>query len=178
MRLAEAAGALVCGHTAVSLFGIGNAIVARPPPRPKESTTQADAINKVVSAMYQGSGLDMTACSETVTFTDPAARCSGKAEVAEAFRALKACTPQHVDQPAAVAMPDGSVHLHLHQRYSIIRSFTIKSVLVVRMDSDGRVCELEERWNGAKLLDFAAFRFSRRVNGILSALLTPVVFPQ
>ena len=46
---------------------------------------------------------------------------------------------------------------------------------VVRTKPDGTVCALEERWNGKELMPFAPFRFSRRVNGIISCVLTPLL---
>ena len=177
IRLAEAAGALACGHVACTLIGIGNASITKPPPLPVTTSNSEEAaqITKVVSKMYSGGGLDPTMCTDHVTFTDPAARCTGRAECVEAFRALRAFEPQHVEEPSAVAMPDGSLHLYLHQRYSILTSFTIRSVLVVRTDDTGRVSELEERWNGAPLIGFPAFRWVRRVNGVVSSLLTPII---
>ena len=123
----------------------------------------------------RGAAFLCAACTNDVTFTDPAAQCSGIGEVSEAFRALAITKPQHVEQPVAVGMPDGSVHVHLHQRYSILASFNVRSVLVVRQAADGCICELEERWNGAPLLSFPAFRWVRRVNGMLSSLLTPLL---
>ena len=71
--------------------------------------------------------------------------------------------------------------MHLHQRYCggtilLPSGFTVRSVLVVHTSAvDGRICSLEERWNGSELLPFAPFRFSRRVNGIISCVLTPLL---
>jgi hypothetical protein len=180
IRFAEAAGAIFCGHIACSAASMGNSVLSKPPARPEAAVTVAEPeVTDVVSKIYSGGGLDPAACTADVTFTDPAARCAGRGEVCEAFRALRACRPEHVEEPVAVGrMPDGSVHVHLHQRYSIITSFTVKSVLVVRTDASGRLSELEERWNGAPLLDFAAFRWVRRVNGVISSLLTPMILPR
>lgn len=192
IRLAEAVGALACGHIACSLIGMGSAVAATsaPPPPPSNDSQRKEAcatcsreaqLTKVVSKMYRGGGLDAAACTETVTFTDPAARCEGRSEVVEAFRALRVAKPEHVDEPRAVSKADGSIEVHLNQRYCggsmlLPDGFTVRSVLVVQTSAaDGRICSLEERWNGAPLLSFAAFRFSRRVNGVVSSLLTPIV---
>ena len=127
--------------------------------------------------MYRGGGLDPNVCTADVTFTDQAARCVGKAEVCEAFRALRVMKPEHVEEPLSVAKADGSTEVYLHQRYSLMSmsAFTIRSVLVVHTAADGRLCSLEERWRGSPLLQFPAFRWVRRVNGLFSSLLTPLV---
>lgn len=52
----------------------------------------------------------------------------------------------------------------------------VKSTLVVHTSAiDGRITSLEERWNGAPLLQFSAFKFVRRVNGVVSSVLTPLL---
>ena len=126
--------------------------------------------------MYRGGGLDPNSCTADVTFTDNAARCVGRSEVCEAFRALRVMKPEHVEEPLCVAKPDGTSEVYLHQRYKLMSSgFTIRSTLVVQTTADGRICNLEERWNGSPLLQFPAFRWVRRVNGIISSVLTPLV---
>jgi hypothetical protein len=37
------------------------------------------------------------------------------------------------------------------------------------------VFALPQRWNGRELISFSAFRFVRRVNGVVSSLLTPML---
>lgn len=184
LRLTEAAGALVCGHVACSVVGISSAFWNTPMaskgpdtdrsslPSPREAQ-----ILQVVSTMYCGGGLDPNACTADVTFTDQAACCVGKAEVCEAFRALRVMKPEHVEEPTSVSKPDGSTEVYLHQRYSLVSlsAFTIRSTLVVRTSTDGLLCSLEERWCGSPLLQFPAFRWARRGNGVLSSLLTPLV---
>lgn len=127
--------------------------------------------------MYSGGGINSDLVTDDVTFTDPAARCAGKQEVAEAFRALRYCNPQTLTTPHASVAQDGSLHFSLHQRYFAGRlpGLEVRSTLVVRTAPDGRVCELEERWNGAPLLWWPPFQWVRRVNGMLSSLLTPML---
>ena len=194
LRLGEALGALAMGHVMFAGAGIINAAVQTPPrsPSPLASAPLATtAVAKVVTAMYSGAGIDGAALSDDATFTDPAAACVGRAEVVEAFRALGACSPEHVAPPLAVSertvstaggTDDPAVHVEseffLHQRYfngAYYSGLVVRSTLVVRTDNAGRICAVEERWNGAPLLRFSAFRFARRVNGMLSALLTPYV---
>ena len=184
MRFAEAAGALVTGHFVVSAAAIGNACVGRsekptPPPPTPALAGAAGAAQQLVAQMYSGGGLNPQLVTEDVTFTDPAARCQGKQEVAEAFRALRFCNPKTLTSPWASTSQaeDGALHFNLHQRYFAGRlpGLELRSTLVVRTAPDGRVCELEERWNGASLLSWPPFRFSRRVNGVLSSLLTPLL---
>jgi hypothetical protein len=185
IRLTEAAGALACGHVACSVVGMSsafwNAPAASNRPAAAACSSQASVheaqILQVVSTMYRGGGLDPNVCTADVSFTDQAARCVGKAEVCEAFRALRVMKPEHVEEPLSVAKADGSTEVYLHQRYSLMSmsAFTIRSVLVVHTAADGRLCSLEERWRGSPLLQFPAFRWVRRVNGLFSSLLTPLV---
>ena len=91
------------------------------------------------------------------------------------------CRPEHVEPPLAIReQPRGSGFEHeyyLHQRYfrsQWWRGLEVRSSLLVQTGADGRIHAIEERWNGAPLLDFSPFRFSRRANGIISAVLTPL----
>ena len=188
MRVTEAVGAICVGHITVSLIGMGNSIVAKPPPPPPAiesdgaacaSFSRAAQLTKVVAKLYSGGGLDAACAHEHITFTDPAAKCAGRAEVTEAFRALRAVNPQHVVAPVATAEDGGTVEFYLHQRYAagsalLPAGFVVKSTCVVRTASDGRIASIEERWNGAPLLDYSAFRWVRRANGLVSAILTPI----
>ena len=191
MQLGEAVAALAVGHVVTSAVGMGAAAMARRSPRPDNAEDPAEVhgrdahLTKVVSMMYSGGGLDSAACTDDVTFTDPAASCHGRAEVAEAFRALRACHPEHIQPPLAGAkMPldDGSSYtIQLHQRYFAgarflpMQGLEVHSTLIVRVASDGRICAFEERWNGAPLFSLSPFRFARRVNGLISAMLTPLL---
>lgn len=183
IKLSEAVGALVTGHIVVSGIGIVNAAVTahQPPPTslPTEPNTNAAAVQRVVAKMYSGGGLDAPLCSPSVSFTDPAACCTGRAEVTEAFRALRVCDPEHLTSPTVLATHKEETHLALHQRYFagsylLPRGLVVRSTLVVCTNGDGLITSLEEQWNGGPLLQWSAFRFSRRVNGILSSLLTPL----
>ena len=122
MRVTEAVGAICVGHITVSLIGMGNSIVAKPPPPPPAiesdgaacaSCSRAAQLTKVVAKLYSGGGLDAACAHEHITFTDPAAKCAGRAEVTEAFRALRAMKPQHVVAPIATATdtrpPDAAI---------------------------------------------------------------------
>ena len=80
----------------------------------------------------------------------------------------------------ATAEDGGTVEFYLHQRYAagsalLPSGFVVKSTCVVRTASDGRIASIEERWNGAPLLDYSAFRWVRRANGLVSAILTPIL---
>lgn len=183
LRLAEAAGALCVGHAVFSGVGMLNAVLAKPPARPKvtpQPTSTSARLTPIVKQIYSGGGVDESVLRTDATFIDPAASCYGRSEVVEAFRALGAsCKPEHVEEPLAVPESESVVLFHLHQRYfhgSVLlpNGLTVKSLLVVRADAvDGRIVSMEERWNHAPLLQFSAFRFVRRVNGILSSVLTP-----
>jgi hypothetical protein len=194
LRLGEALGALTMGHVVFAGAGIINAAATPPrsPPPLASAPLASTAVAKVVTAMYSGAGIDGAALSDDAIFTDPAASCVGRAEVVEAFRALGAsCSPEHVAPPLAVSQRTVSTasgpaagaeqlesEFFLHQRYfkgAYYSGLVVRSTLVVRTDNAGRICAVEERWNGAPPLQFSAFRFARRVNGMLSAMLTPYV---
>ena len=109
VKLGEALGTLFAGHISFSLAGVvRSAATPLPPARPVTGTTRTRselAVAKVVTSMYSGGGVDASACTHDVTFTDPAASCCGKPEVVEAFRALAAsCRPEPLSRarPAKV----------------------------------------------------------------------------
>ena len=187
VKLGEALGALAAGHICFSGFSVVASAVARRPERPSpDGQAAASELTKVVSSMYGGRGLDPSACAHDVTFTGPAACCAGTSEVVEAFRALAAtCRPEHVDPPLSVRSARHAgldcTEFFLHQRYFrdtflLPRGLVVRSVLVVHTDADtGRVRAFEERWNGVGLLQWVPFRWVRRINGMLSSLVTPYV---
>jgi len=61
--------------------------------------SQPAQLLKVAAKMYRGGGLDAAFLSPGVVFEDPAACCVGTDEVREAFRALRACKPEQLDEP-------------------------------------------------------------------------------
>ena len=159
----------------LSCISMGYATITAPPPRPPPAAdaNSTAAVVKVISTMYRGGGLEPAACTERCSFDDPAASVRGRAEVIEAFRALRITRPVHVEEPVGVSKADGSVEIHLRNRYFGL--LDVSSCVDVRTAADGRICEITERWNGAPLLEWPAFRFSRRLNGMISALLTPLM---
>ena len=101
VKLGEALGAVFAGHISFSLAGVVRSAAAPPPARPVTDgahvgeSGRSEAVAEVVASMYSGGGVDASACTPDVTFTDPAASCCGKPEVIEAFRALAAsCRPK------------------------------------------------------------------------------------
>ena len=98
VKLGEALGTLFAGHVSFSLAGVVRSAATPPPARPVSDgarTRSELTVAKVVTSMYSGGGVDASACTHDVTFTDPAASCCGKPEVIEAFRALAAsCRPE------------------------------------------------------------------------------------
>jgi hypothetical protein len=123
--------------------------------------------------MYSGAGLDGAMCVDDVTFEDPAALCCGRDEAVEAFRALRAMSPEHMTPPQVCYSTAGGCVVLLHQRY--FRRLVVRSELHVRLDDTGRICSFEERWNGRPLLEggvFGAARAARRLNGVLSFAVT------
>jgi hypothetical protein len=184
---AGAVGAVAVGHIIVSEIAVLKAVMARPEPRPRPSVVgckRTAALTEVVSAMYSGGDLEtkvQTYLADDVTFTDPAAACRGRPEVVEAFRALGAfCSPEHIEGPLPLSSFESSpsaVTFDLHQRYFrgsvfVPQGLEIRSTLQVQCSDDGRIRSIEERWNDAALLQFAAFRWARRANGIVSYAVT------
>ena len=108
VKLSEALGTLFAGHISFSLAGVVRSAATPPPARPVTDATRTPselAVAEVVTSMYSGGGVDASACTHDVTFTDPAASCCGKPEVVEAFRALAAsCRPEPLSRarPAKV----------------------------------------------------------------------------
>ena len=108
VKLGEALGTLFAGHISFSLAGVVRSAATPPPARPVTDATRTPselAVAEVVTSMYSGGGVDVSACTHDVTFTDPAASCCGKPEVVEAFRALAAsCRPEPLSRarPATV----------------------------------------------------------------------------
>ena len=185
MGLSEAFAAFGTGHVLFSSFGVGASAVAQLPAADETTGPIASASDKsqraanLVSKMYQGRGLDLEACTRDITFTDPAVCCSGVLEVAEAFRALRFCRPQQIESSTSGTV-DGVVKVHLHQRYfegSWLKpsGIDVRSLLIVRIADDGRVWSIEEQWNHAPLFEWSPFRWTRRINGLLSSFLTPLL---
>ena len=108
VKLGEALGTLFAGHISFSLAGVVRSAATPPPARPVTDATRTPselAVAEVVTSMYSDGGVDVSACTHDVTFTDPAASCCGKPEVVEAFRALAAsCRPEPLSRarPARV----------------------------------------------------------------------------
>lgn len=148
-----------------------------------------DMVTELVSGMYAGRGLgNHTAphvkLADTVTFEDPAAICSGPAEVREAFRALTCIQPKSRSPPRCIdVQPQGdSIALTyvLNQRYAGL--LTVRSLLVVHVkllqmrddlaESEFLVTRLEEQWNAVPPLPSLLFWIVRRINGFISYQLT------
>lgn len=103
----------------------------------------------------------------------------GRDEIAEAFRALKVCSPTSLSHPRIVGnattldTEDGigcMVVLKLRQRY--FGRLTVDSLVFVETGQDGLIRRVEERWNGAPLVAYLGFGAARRVNGLFSYAVT------
>ena len=159
-------------HAACTLASLGADFFLGGGQRPEEEGGGAPVPARVLACVqkqYAGEGLDRGTCRADVVFEDPAARCSGVDEVAEAFRALRACSPESLRPPRAQARA-GAVTVLLDQRY--FGFLRVESELVVSLDSQGKISRLEERWNGAPLLGLPPVTWARRLNGMLSFALT------
>ena len=175
--VARAASAALAAHVACSLVSCASGAVAACPPAPAPIADDDSAVRRVVARMYGGGGLDAQACSEDVIFEDPAARCVGRTEVVEAFRALQACAPRSLQPPRIAAKHRrGAIEQHvffLDQHY--FGALRVRGTILVDIRAGGEISRFEERWNAAPLLDIPPFGWARRLNGILSGILTPLV---
>lgn len=137
--------------------------------------SRAAQLAKTAAKMYRGGGIDAAVLSPGVVFEDPAARCVGSTEVREAFRALRSCRPEALAAPRMVLEGDGSATavFALHQRY--FGFLEVRSTLHLHTAPDGRISRIEERWNGVPLVSAPPFVWSRRLNGMLSSALTPIL---
>jgi hypothetical protein len=190
-RAGIALGSLALLHTAATGASVMHATTGRfecwnhnmfPPPLPSWQPSEQDArLERLVSQMYSGAGLDGDLCSEDITFEDAAAVCRGRVEVREVFRALSAIRPEHISRPEVCYSTCSSAVLLLHQRY--LGCLTLRSELHVALDSAGRISGMQERWNGKQPLGSSCsiqslmFYFDpmscvRRANGILSHFVT------
>ena len=95
----------------------------------------------------------------------------------EAFRALQACAPRSLQPPRIAAKHRrGAIEQHvffLDQHY--FGALRVRGTILVDIRAGGEISRFEERWNAAPLLDIPPFGWARRLNGILSGILTPLV---
>ena len=187
----RALGSLALLHTAASGASVLHATTGSfecwnhnmtPPPLPSWQRSERDArLERLVSQMYSGTGLDRDACSEDVTFEAAAALCCGTVEVREVFRALSGMRPEHMSRPEVCYSSSSSAVLLLHQRY--LGCLTLRSELHVALDTAGRISGMQERWNGKPPLGssgsppsltfyFHPMSCVRRANGIMSHFFT------
>ena len=112
--------------------------------------------------------------AEGVLFEDPVMRSVGTAELAESFRALGALRPRTLDWELMVETPN-QIELDVWQEYEVRgEKVVLYSRVLVESDDRGRVTHLVDRWNGVQLQTAAPFALSRRLNGLLAALLAPL----
>lgn len=167
----RAAKALALGHAAVTATGMLNTALTTPPPRPTSAAPSAQTARllPVVKKIYSGGGIDAAMLAEDASWTDMTAACHGRTAFMETAHALAVkCMPEHVEEPIPMPATGSESAFFLSLRY--FGSLEVKSVLVVGVDKDGRITTLEDRLNGAPLLEFSAFRFVRRVNGVFREL--------
>jgi hypothetical protein len=148
------------------------------------STPASALVLETVTQMYSGHGCGVSNIyakrfAKHVVFEDPAAKCVGVHEIGEAFRAMQLlCSPQCVKPPRIIANAatldregwGNMVVLELHQSYFTNRLLrvNVKSYVIVEVDEKGLIKRIEERWNGASLMNTKPFAISRRLNGLIS----------
>ena len=165
-----------------------SADVSPPPPLPARRNAKcvecsaAPFVLKQVENLYLRGRADPVALAPDVAFEDPAALVEGLDEVREAFRAVRAFAPS-ADAPAEVAQIDARRYVvRTAVRYALPLTgpdgLVVRSdVLVTLAERDGKIERLEERWNGARLLEGFPFDMVRRGVGIVLRAITPWLLP-
>ena len=158
-----------------------------------QSCSSAPLVLKQVERMYLQGGVDALAVSSSVAFEDPAALVEGIDEVREAFRALQAFSPAAAEPSTIERIGDDRYVVRTATRYLLPLSgpegVTVRSEVVVDLvpkgvDGDGtapsaadvgKIARIEERWNGARLLEGFPFDLVRRGAGLVSYAATRAV---
>ena len=159
----------------------------------------APFILRQVRNMYLRGVLDDAAFAGSVTFEDPAVSCEGIGEVREAFRAASRFEPRELEPANVTQVADDTyvVRVCLAWTLPVLGETRVPSDVVVtvvtkekremlaaaRMANDkdglpavGVIWRVEERWNGARLLEGFPFDFTRRIAGLVSFAATPALF--
>ena len=171
---------VACLHLAVSIVNASYAFNSQNNTESSKMTiSQKDATDtqqKILSSikdMYSGNGADSGTFNRDVTFRDPVVICQGIDEVREAFRALKVMSPKIVEEPKLFVGSDNKeLLIELKTSYICIKPFTVNSICVIKTDEDGNIETIEERWNFVPLIDRPLFKWSKRLNGLISYGLT------
>ena len=132
--------------------------------------------------MYSGNGAgdgsvpgsELT-LSEDVVFEDPAAVCVGRAEVVEAFRAIKEFRPKNIGHARGRSADPRTLDYDISTEYSPqifggTFTYELRSRIMVTLDERRHVVRIEERWNHIPFVD--GLRPFRRINGIVFYYLT------
>lgn len=159
----------------------------------------APFILRQVRNMYLRGVVDDAAFAGSVTFEDPAVSCEGIGEVREAFRAASRFEPRELEPASVTQVADDTyvVRVCLAWTLPVLGETRVPSDVVVtvvtkekreglaaaRMANDkdglpavGVIWRVEERWNGARLLEGFPFDFTRRIAGLVSFAATPALF--
>lgn len=173
-------GAVVGGALLRSIFAPTATYELQQPRRQESSVVklgQASASSTALGSvlkMYSQGTVTKDSFSPEVSFEDPPAKTEGFAELEEAFRSLKLLSPETLDWEVG-SVGEGQMDVNLWQLYTLgSNKFELFSKLGVNYDDAGRVVRIRESWRGVPLLDTAPFTWSRRINGILGSVVTPL----
>ena len=158
-----------------------------------QTCSSAPFVLKQVERMYLRGAVDTSAVSSSVAFEDPAALVEGPDEVREAFRAVQAFSPAAAEASTVERIGDDRYVVRTATRYMLPLSgpegVTVRSEVVVDLvpkgvDGDGtapsaadvgKIARIEERWNGARLLEGFPFDLVRRGAGLVSYAATRAI---
>ena len=169
-------GAVVSGALINALYWAEGDQVSRPDRAASslmasKQTKETSAVLGAVLTMYSQGCVHKGSFSPDVVFEDPAAKCKGFDEVKEAFRALKAISPQTLNWELG-DVTDKKVEIRLWQRYGIASKDVDLFETVVVRHNKGTITSMEDRWKGKPLLHFPPFTWCRRLNGVISDFFT------
>jgi len=141
---------------------------------------RALGIGRAITKLWFKGAMDKAFFTEDSAFEDPIARCVGRDEVAESFRAFHSlCEVKALSPPVTSVGADAStlvMHLHHEYRLPVVSAhLEMRSSLVLGLDPMGRIASMVWQWNGVPLLDLAPVCLARSINGWVRALLTPVL---
>ena len=147
----------------------------------------APFVLKQVDALYLAGRADRAAMASDVAFEDPVALCEGIDEVREAFRALRWFRPERAAPSTVERIAANRYVVRTATRYAApfdLGAFVVRSDVIVdtraeergnneadgtrASEETGKIRRVEERWNGALLLEGFPFDMVRRSVGLCS----------
>ena len=185
IALVKTTSAFASAHLVVTAVSVANSIY-NTPAKEGQDTSGTPAVDpatielslRCASAMYSGAGVPTGVLAPACSFIDAVAICHGTLETRECFRALQWMSPTLVTPPKVLSAvsTDGITTVALAMETNYAQRLAVKSLLLVTLDPANRITCFEEQWNNVPLMNSVLFRMARRLNGLISFGVTPLVF--